>query len=287
MPKKQNWGGKRNSRALKIVIALAMIVSASLFISFTESNILGAVKNGGLTVVSFFQKGVTSLAGGVRSQINAISELRELQNAYDEALALLNEYTGVERYVAELKRENEILREQLDFSGNLETRHIPCEIISNDPENFFASFVINKGSKDGIARNMAVTAYQDGIYGLVGKVINVGLSSSLIMPLFDSTSFISARLQGSRYEGLIEGTGGSGDYVLMKYVTKSARSEIALGDMIITSGMKTVFPKGLNIGRVSEIYSDDYATSLRIELKPVIDFSKLEYVFVITGQEND
>ncbi|MBN2656515.1 MAG: rod shape-determining protein MreC [Spirochaetales bacterium] len=287
MAKKRNWGAKRNSRALKIVIALSLVVLASLFISFTESDILGILKNGGLTVVSFFQKGVSSVAAGARNQINAISELRELQRAHEEALARLNDYTGVERYVSELKRENELLREQLNFPGNLDTRHVSCEIISNDPENFFASFVINKGSKDGISRNMAVTAYQDGMYGLVGKVINVGLSSSLVMPLFDSTSFISARLQGSRYEGLIEGTGGLGDYVLMKYVTKSARSEISLGDMVITSGMKSIFPKGLNIGRVSEIFSDDYATSLRIELKPVIDFSKLEYVFVITGQEND
>lgn len=287
MARKGYWGLKRNSRALKIVIIVTLLVSASLFISFTDTGILTAVKNGGLTVVSFFQQGVSSAVGGVKNQINAISELRELQKAHEEALDRLNEYTGIERYVTELKRENELLREHMDFSGTLETDHIPCEIISNDPENFFASLIINKGSREGVAKNMAVTAYQDGIYGLVGKVINVGHSSSIVMPLFDSTSFISARLQESRHEGLIEGTGGSGDFVDMNYVTKSARSEISLGDMIITSGMKSIFPKGLNIGRVSEIFSDDYATSLRIELKPVIDFSKLEYVFVITGTDND
>jgi len=287
MPKKKYWGLKRNSGALKIVIAVALVVTASLFISFTDSSILVSLKNGGLTVVSFFQKGVTSLATGFKNQVYAINELRELQRAHEEALFLLNEYTGVERFVSELQRENELLREQLNFSGNLETQHVPCEIISNDPENFFASLVINKGANDGIAKNMAVTAYQDGIYGLVGKVINVGRTSSLVMPLFDSTSYISARMQGGRYEGLIEGTGGSGDYVLMKYVTKSARGQVSLGDMVITSGMKSIFPKGLNIGRVSEIYSDDYATSLRIELIPVINFSKLEYVFVITGKENE
>lgn len=287
MPKKKYGAVKHSSKVLKIVIIVAFVTAASLFISFTDTNILGSVKNSGLTVVSFFQKGVSSFTGAIKNQVNAISELRELQKAHENALERLNEYTRIERNVSELKRENELLREQLDFSGNLETVHVPCQIISNDPENFFSSFVIDKGSKNGISKYMAVTAYQDGIYGLVGKVLNVGPASALVMPLFDSTSYISARLQGSRYEGLIEGSGGAGDYVLMKYVTKSARSEISLGDMIITSGMKTIFPKGLNIGRVSEIYSDDYDTSLRIKLKPVIDFSKLEYVFVITGTKDD
>lgn len=287
MARNRYWGLNKGSRALKLVIVVVLLASASLFISFTDTGILTAVKNGGLTFISFFQKGISSAVSGVKSQVNAISELRELQKAYDEARDRLNEYTGIERYVTELKRENEMLRDQLDFSGNIDLAHVPCEIISNDPENFFASLIISKGSTDGIARNMAVTAYQDGIYGLVGKVINVGKSSSIVMPLFDSTSFISARLQNSRNEGLVNGLGGTGDYVVMDYVTKTARSDISLGDMVITSGMKSIFPKGLNIGRVSEIYSDEYASSLRIELKPVIDFSRLEYVFVITGLEND
>lgn len=287
MARKRYSDINKNSRLLKGAIICVLLIAASLFISFTDSSVLTVVKNSGLTVVSFFQQGVASAVTGAKNKLNAISELRELQEAHSEALERLDAYTGIERYVTELKKENEILRNQLEFSGNIENDHISCEIISKAPENLFASLVINKGAREGIVKNMAVTAYQDGIYGLVGKVINVGNSSSIVMPIFDSTSYISARLQKSRYEGLVNGAGGASDLIEMNYVKKTARSEISKGDMIITSGMKSIFPKGLNIGRVSEINSDDYVTSLEIKIEPVIDFSKLEYVYVITGSKDD
>ena len=287
MVKRRSRGMKKNSRVLKGAILCVLLIVAVLFISFTDSRGLTVVKETGLTIVSFFQRGISLAVAGSRNKLNAISELQELQKAHEEALERLNVYTGIERYVTELKKENEILRNQLSFSGNIESEHLSCEILSKDPENLFASLVIDKGSKEGITKNMAVTAYQDDIYGLVGKVVNVGHSSSIVMPIFDSTSYISARLQKSRYEGLVNGTGGSGDYVIMNYVKKTARSGISNGDMIITSGMKSVYPKGLNIGRVLEVNSDDYETSLEIKIRPVIDFSKLEYVYVITGIEND
>jgi len=287
MAKRRYSGIKKNSKVLKGAIICVLLVVASLFITFTDSPLLTIAKNSGLTVVSIFQKGISSIVSGTKGKLNAMSELQELQKAHDDALERLNVYTGIERYVTELKKENEILRSQLEFSGNIETDHIPCEIISKDPENLFASIVIDKGAKEGIEKNMAVTAYQDGIYGLVGKVVNVGHSSSIVMPIFDSTSYISARLQSGRYEGLVNGAGGAGDYLIMNYVKKTARSEISTGDMIISSGMKSIYPKGLNIGRVNSVRSGDYDTSLEIEIHPVIDFSKLEYVYVITGKEDD
>lgn len=287
MANRKYTGFQKNSKVLKGAIICVLLVVASLFISFTDSHFLTTVKNSSLTAVSVFQRAISSTISGTKNKLNAINELKELQEAHTEALERLNVYTGIERYVTELKKENEILRDQLDFSGNIETDHIPCEIISKDPENLFASIIINKGSNENIQKNMAVTAYQDGIYGLVGKVVNVGRASSIIMPIFDSTSYISGRLQESRFEGLINGSGVSGDYLIMNYVKKTARSEISNGDMIITSGMRSIFPKGLNIGRVNTVNSGDYDTSLVIEINPVIDFSKLEYVYVITGKEND
>lgn len=287
MARKRYSNLKKNSKVLKGAIICVLLIAASLFISFTDSQVLSDVKNSGLTVISFFQKGVASAVNSTKNKVNSINELRQLQEAHSEALDRLNAYTGIERYVTELKKENELLRIQLEFSGDIETEHVSCEIISKAPENLFASLVINKGSNEGLVKNMAVTAYQDGIYGLVGKVINVGRSASIVMPIFDSSSYISSRLQKSRHEGLVNGTGISGDLIEMNYVKKTARSEISQGDMIITSGMKSIYPKGLNIGRVSEINSDEYVTSLEIKIQPVIDFSKLEYVFVITGIDND
>ena len=276
----------KNKRLVKAVLIGVFLAASTLLILFSNSFLLTRVKNSGLTVFSFFQKGVTSVVMVMKSKLNTISELRELQEAYDKAQERLNGYAGIERFVRELKKENELLRSQLDFAGDLEIEHISSEIISKNPENLFSSITINKGADEGIAKNMPVTAYQDGLYGLVGKVASVGKSSSIIMPIFSSTSFIAARLQEARFEGLANGTGDEKGYIVMKYVKKAARSEISHGDMIITSGMNSDYPKGLNIGRVEEVNSDDFETALQIRIQPVIDFSRLEYVFVITGNEN-
>ena len=71
----------------------------------------------------------------------------------------------------------------------------------------------------------------------------------------------------------------------MLFVDKSARDQVAAGDLVITSGMRSIFPEGLAIGRVESIQGKSYETSLELRLKPVVDFGVLEYAFVLTGEQ--
>jgi len=188
----------------------------------------------------------------------------------------------MDKNIEEIRRENELLKEQLEFSESFEISHIPAEIIAKDPVNIFSSFMINKGRRHGVSKGMPVTSYQNGIIGLVGKVAEAGYGSSLVLPIYDSTSYVAARFQSSRYEGLINGAGRNGKNLVMNYVKKTARVEIQNNDLIVTSGMESLYPKGIYIGRVQSITSREYNTSLEIEVLPVIDFSTLEFVFVLT-----
>jgi rod shape-determining protein MreC len=128
---------------------------------------------------------------------------------------------------------------------------------------------------------MSVVAWQDGSQALVGKVIQTGAFESLVMPIFDINSQVSSRVAISRYEGIVEGQGGSDVPLLMRFIPKRARNDINIGDIIISSGMGGLFPQGINIGRVSSVRVLEYETTLEVELIPFIDFSRLEYVFVI------
>jgi rod shape-determining protein MreC len=132
---------------------------------------------------------------------------------------------------------------------------------------------------------MPVIAFQNGIQALVGKIVQAGQFESLLMPIYDVSSFVPCRFSSSRYDGLVEGQGKWEYPLLMRLISKRARSEIHYGDMIITSGVKgvvdAVYPAGINIGRVSRIIYQEYETSMEVELEPFIDFSCLEYVFVI------
>ncbi len=266
---------------------LLLLISLTLLVFSTNSR-LSNPKQVGMSVLSVFQKGIFGTVHWFSGTVNSINELKNLKVEYDKTLQKLNEYEKMDKNIEEIRRENIMLKEQLDFSESFETSHIPAEIIAKDPVNVFSSFMINKGRRHGVRKGMPVTAYQDGIIGLVGKVIDAGYGSSIILPIYDSTSYVAARFQDARYEGLINGLGSNEKNLIMNYVKKIAKSEIQNNDLIITSGMESLYPKGIYIGRVQSITSREYNTSLEIEVVPVIDFSKLEYIFVLTeGNSGD
>jgi rod shape-determining protein MreC len=102
----------------------------------------------------------------------------------------------------------------------------------------------------------------------------------MVIPISDPGNHVAARLLRSRYEGLVSG-GGGGTNLIMRYVDDRARESIRFEDEIVTSGMNSIYPAGIPIGRVDTIQSKAYETTLELTLQPIIDFERLEYVFVI------
>ncbi len=246
-------------------------------------------KEGALSFFSLLQAGLDGTIKFTSSTINSVGELRNLKNKYDLLFSELDEYRAVHRESLELKRENIEFKRLLGFRDSLSHDSIPCEIIGKDPSNLSSAIIISKGSKHGIKRNMPVVSEQNGIIGVVGKVINVGFQSSLVLPLLDQRSYIAGRLSESRNEGLIKGFDSVDGYLQLDYVKKTAFVDISVGDLVETSGMKSLYPKGYFIGRIVNINRVEYETSLKILIEPIIDFSKLEFVSVLvpSGDQNE
>lgn len=238
-------------------------------------------KEAGFTVISTLQRGVNGIGSFFSNTVNSINELSELRDAYRQLQEKVSEYQEIERNIEELTNENKALREQLGFSRTSPYRNIPAEVIGKDPGNTFNSIVINKGKNEGIERGMPVVALQDGYHGLVGKIAEVGMFTSIVLPIYDESAYVSARLQESRYEGLITGSGYSDSILTMDYIKKIAREYIKYGDFVITSGMNSIFPKGIYVGRVTAIEGKEWDTSLQLEIEPIVEFTTLEYVFVL------
>jgi rod shape-determining protein MreC len=133
-------------------------------------------------------------------------------------------------------------------------------------------------------RDLPVVAVQEGSQGLVGRIQTVGRSSAIVVPLFDSSNYVAARLQESRYEGLVHGTPSRDGTLTMRYVSSQARSSVEYGDTVVTSGMNSIYPRGIRIGRVTSVQAKPYETSLQLTIEPIVEFAKLEYVFVITPE---
>lgn len=270
-------GVRRNATAY--MFALLLIASLSLLILSTRSFVLD-VQEIGFSIFSGVRAGISAVGSFGSRTVDAVRELATLRQEYADLVKRMEYYEVVQRDAAEIRKENIRLREQLGFHETAVFKQIPARVIGRDPDNLFSAFVIDKGAKNGIKRNMSVIAFQDGQQGLVGKIVQVGRGESLVMPVYDASAFVSARFAETRYEGIVVGQGVDRP-LSMRYIKKRAKDEIRFGDLVTTSGMGGIYPKGLVIGRVSKIVFQDYETSINAELESSIDFSRLEFVFAV------
>ncbi|MBN1518815.1 MAG: rod shape-determining protein MreC [Spirochaetales bacterium] len=277
---------QQSRRAVRIKALVSGLLLAVSLVTLTVStrSLEGVPERVGLAVVSFVQRGFDSVSGFFSRTATSIAELRRLQESHRELLAQVEALTNQQRDYSVLKGENERLKEQLAFSQASGYQAQAARIVARDPENLYATFVIDKGTAHGVRKNQAVVAYQNGIEGLVGKVLEASRLTSVVVPVYDATTYVAARLERSRYEGLAVGSGSDDLPLVMKYVKKRAKDEIQYGDLVVTSGLQSLYPQGIAVGRVTKLRIFDYLTSLEIELEPVLDFGRIEYVFVVLGQ---
>ena len=243
------------------------------------------LKKIGFSAFSTVEKGVHFVVDGISDTFNAVKELKRLKKDYNDLVVKLENYEKMQRSNADIRKENERLREQLDFSISMDEQNFPAQIISRDFDNVYTYLTIDKGSVNGIKKNMPVIAFQNGNQGLVGKVVQVGTFTSQIMPVYNLDYIVSARIQNSRDLGLVNGTGSQDKPLLMQYIRKNVADELSFGDIVVTSGENDNYLKDIPIGTISKIISLDYNSSLNIELTPIIDFSRLENVIIVNQKQ--
>jgi len=279
----QKGGGKLAGAIFNssFYVFISLVIVSIALLLFSGGNFIFHLKNTGLSLFSGVRGGIYEFSSAVSRTVLSVKELANLRKEYAELLKQLERYEELERSSAEIYQENNRLREQLGFAQSLRYKRIPAQISGRDPFNLFSAVVINKGSFAGVKRDMTVVAWQNGTQALVGKVIQIGAFESLVMPVFDNNAYVASRLSVTRYDGLVEGQGNQDTPLLMRQVPKRARDEINKGDIVVSSGIGGIYPADINIGRVNNIFSPEYETTLEIEIIPMIDFSRLEYVFLI------
>jgi len=263
----------------EFVLALLVIVSG-VFLAFTTGSFVVNFSRIGFSIFSSAEKGIFFVTDSVKRQFAAVRELSELKRNYDELVLKLQNYEQMQRSNAEIRKENEQLKEQLDFAKSLEQKNYPAQIISRDTDKLYASLTIDKGSINGIGKNMPVIAYQNGNIALVGKVIEVGRFTSTIMPVYSINCTVSARIQNTRDLGLLSGFGDD-TKLSLKYIKKRVMDTLNYGDVIVTSGENGNYMRNVPIGSISEIRVVEYDSSLEIDVAPLIDFPRLETVIVV------
>ena len=207
--------------------------------------------------------------------------LLSIRNLGEENTQLRQKNTELETQVSELKAvkaENEALRSALNFSPKDATVYEMASVVGKNITGGEDWILIDKGTDNGIEKNMAVVSEQ---FSLVGKVIESGKNFSKVMLITDKNNVVAALIENKRSEGLTQREGGS-DKIFLDFIPKN--ENIELGEKILTSGMDNVYPKGILIGKVENIDSSENQLFQKISILPAVDFNKLEEVFVLKSK---
>jgi rod shape-determining protein MreC len=175
----------------------------------------------------------------------------------------------------EAEATNRKLQQLLDFRVQLPGKPVTASIIANSASNWFQGCILDKGSADGVHKDMAVVTP----LGVVGKVVSVTGRSAKVILLTDANSGIDVMVQRSRSRGIVSGSLDSG--TVLKYMKRS--EDVQVGDRLITSGLDGVFPKGLMAGTVIKVNKQSLGLFQSIEVLPAVQSALVEEVFVVGG----
>lgn len=232
------------------------------------------------TIMSPLDYVFSGLAGGLQ---HGLGFTRDVAAIFRENQALKAENQELRQVVFQLTEkaaENERLQAMLEFRGKAVAFQLrAATVIGRDPGTASHSVLINLGSRDGVTVNMPVVTP----YGLVGHVMEVYPGSAKVRLLADSASAAAAMVQRaqSRAVGIVEGVSSQAFGLRMKNLTRDG--DVINGDKIMTSGFGGIYPKGLLIGEVTEVADDEGGLLKHANIRPAVDFSRIEEVFVIVG----
>ena len=159
-------------------VFLILLFLSGLALAFSGGGFVVNFQRVGFSVVTSLQKAVYSVCDGVTGVFTAVAELKSLKAENQELKEKLKNYEFLQRNNTEIRKENERLREQLQFATHIEQKNFPAQIIGRNPDNIYSGITINKGSRSGIKKGMSVIAVQNGTTGLVGKIVTVGLETT-------------------------------------------------------------------------------------------------------------
>jgi rod shape-determining protein MreC len=253
---------------------LAVIVGHVILISTQVTTKRGVpmLEEAVFGVFSEVQRGANAVTSGVHTWWQDYFALQQVQSENEQLKKDIGELRVRLQQERALAQQTQSLQKLLDLKGSTALETTGANVIAGGASPEFRTITIDKGTGDGLRADMAVIAPA----GVVGRVIQPSGRASKVQLLIDRNAAAGALIERTRAQGVVIGSGA--DDLRMEYVPGSA--DLKAGDVVVTSGIDGIYPKGFVIGQIQSIrrsaggYSD-------IVIKSAVDFSSLEAVLVV------
>lgn len=261
---------RQRSGYLFLAVTLAQILLISAQVN-TKSGV-PVIEKVTFGVFSEVQRGLSGGFSGIRGVWAGYIGLRHLKvenDALRRDLAAAQVAIQEQRALADRTRGLEKL---LEMREHLPLKTVAAEIIGAAATPDFRTLTIDRGTRDGVRADMSVIAPA----GIVGRLVVPSLRSSKVQLLIDRNAAAGAIIERTRAQGVV--VGGGDDRLRLEYVSEVF--DIVVGDVVVTSGIDGIYPKGFVIGQIESVDRAGGAYK-RIVIKPAVDFSRLEEVLVV------
>jgi rod shape-determining protein MreC len=234
------------------------------------------------TAIVPLQDVLTVVSRDVAGRVEEVDSIETIRARNEELEAAVNRLMVENVRLREVERENQQLRQLLNYTRSnpqftYETTTVKGRTIGFDPSNLLYYVYVDVGARDGVAENMPVLTDR----GLVGRVTAVGPKSAQVLMLIDPASAVNAVIQNSQVTGVVRGN--IDGTLTMDRIPPT--ETVNPGDIVLTSGLGGNFPDKLVIGQITEVTQRDQDMFQTAQIRPTVDFGKLEILLVITSFE--
>ena len=263
-------------------LVVCLIISIVLFtvgVRTGDSGPLGAVRGAFQTLTTPVRLVGSAISLPFQGLGNIFSNLTADQATLSELEAENDQLRSRNAELEEAEQTATRLQGLLDLQNTYDLQSTAAHIISGSSDSWSSTVTIDKGTTSGLSVGMAVTSSS----GVIGQIVECGATSSTVLLVTDESSSISAMVQSSRAQGMLN---GSADGTLSLNMIRTDQT-VNVGDIVVTSGLGGVYPKGLPLGTVSAVEKYDGALYYTIDVQPFTSTESYEEVLVITSLTED
>ncbi len=275
--KKKNRYHMQTKHLIAVMTILCIgLIALSLSSRFSFAPVRSAL---GYVIVPF-QNGINVVGDWLTEQKNGFQSMKELAQENEDLKAQVDELEAKNSTLVQDQEEVDRLRTLYNLDQDYsEYDKVAAQVIGKDAGNWYNTFIINRGSEDGIAVDMNVIAGA----GLAGIVTEVGPHWATVRSIIDDTSNVSATVTSISQNCIVTGDLEMMDEGKIRFIQLTDREDqVQEGDKVVTSSVSSKFLRGILIGYISDVETDSNNLTKQGTIIPAVDFDNIQEVLVIT-----